>query len=965
MNFSTQVTLDSHPALASSTGPVARYVCPRGQQPGLAQVLLARDSVAQISGGSADRHTLTFTTRVPGEADQTVALPGLVYVSAERIFPGAAGDPAALYRVTLADPRALLTRFSDTGKLAFNLRSFAQAADYLSETDGLDWADTIETVWDTMSSILGAFPGLPSGLTLTGVPENLHFDGQNSWHVLHRLLERIGLTTAYDPLDDSFSMVPYGEQTLGTPPWPPLLLDNDPLPGPAAMLPETVRVYFHTHYKNFGQERDTQLDDHYLTGAHCHMVEVPTGIATAQAGTVLPLWDDLPAVRDEANLLENLTQLEARAAAVTAATIARLQANQPRSVTLPGIVDAILPGGQISGITWEVQPPGRGGSTTRIDWADAPPLVFGQESASSENWHPPDLARPAAPAFPRLINAVQAWGSSAEPGEPLEPNGDGLVPGRVVRWVAGSLVTLENCWLRPISLETGEEPDPQQVVSLRHADRFIARLCGVQTSGGNTLPLYLVQTDQPQPTGQVYWGACQQDKTEWDSGCTTVNVARADACHDPEAEGEIYAVVLPRIADVIPNLHIGDTIGFSQVVDTDDQTAGYVCVSDYTKSPGAESFEALWGEVEEAVLDWASTGCTVATVTRVANCQGAMFGDGTQQHQVILPKLADKLPRLQSGDIIAYLPTTASGAEGAGYVIVSDYTISTQTAGPRWAVCSSDSQDGGAGDGLCDAVLVRDAADPAGGGVDGGQTPFKVLLPRRERFSHCLQSGEVIAYELAADNTPVIQADYSSGPTFENACLEEPPEGEDPVPGVALVTFDTAAGFVVGPGGPKQAQISLIGPEPTMLWQPPAPAATPHWTDTIRLARMLILGDSQQPGALLLGTCGLAAPNGGNYLLLLPDQAPTAAGQVPYIHDIGTATAPELPSGTTAALRFSQPGVSGSAAVAAGDLLEFEAGICIKWEDSLGTNKLSPPTASEEADINLGEASVGELCEEA
>src|SRR5690606_33193534 len=120
---------------------------------------------------------------------------------------------------------------------------------------------------------------------------------------------------------------------------------------------------------------------------------------------------------------------------------------------------------------------------------EALPLSLGGESSSGENWQTPDLARAAAPSFPRLINAVQAWASSAEPGEPIEPNAEGLIPGRVVRWVAGNLVTLENCWLRPISLETGEEPDAQEVLPLRHADRFIARLCGVQTSGGTTLPL--------------------------------------------------------------------------------------------------------------------------------------------------------------------------------------------------------------------------------------------------------------------------------------------------------------------------------------------------------------------------------------------------------------------------------------------------------------------------------------------
>jgi hypothetical protein len=108
----------------------------------------------------------------------------------------------------------------------------------------------------------------------------------------------------------------------------------------------------------------------------------------------------------------------------------------------------------------------------------------------------PDLSRRTYPNFPRLPNIVKVDVTEGSPstGDVVAPNGSGLFPGFVQRWVAGSINELEACWIRPVDLETGSSPSESSVLSLRQDDKYLGRLSGIETVSGDTRPIYLVRS---------------------------------------------------------------------------------------------------------------------------------------------------------------------------------------------------------------------------------------------------------------------------------------------------------------------------------------------------------------------------------------------------------------------------------------------------------------------------------------
>lgn len=676
-SFTTLLTLDNLPIVlpegsqnSSFAAKANTYWCPLGKAVGKAFVLMRKQDVDTIAAASQSFHTLKFVTRQASQADQTLSLSGLVWVNAQRVHAGDTNDDNALYLVELADRRTLVQQFSDTGKLAFNLRSFAQADDYLTETENVSWLSAITQIWNTMSFILGTFPGLPGTVTPNGLPENIHFSGKNSWNALHHLLEKINCTTAYDPVQDSFSIISLAASQSNLPADDPHLFDTMPVEHAASSIPETVRVYFHTHYRNYGQERDTQPDDNWLVEDHSYSIDVATNETEAVAGTVFALWDDLPHILDENNLIENSTELTARANARMQDWLAARQWESPRKQLFSRIIPDVGVGSEIKSITWRCRGFQHGGSTTEIVRSPTLPLVSQDSSngSTSGNWDSPDLDRHSTPAFPRLINAVQAWDALLEVGDNIQPNVDGLIPGRVVRWVAGQLTTLEDCWIRPINLKQEENPSTTDIVNARHGDRFVARLSGIKTSVGKTWPIYLAQIGQPDP--QIYWGTVNANVTAWaETGCTTVSVTRAIDCATPDATGATRTVVLPEIADTLPNLHAGDIIAFARVVDSSDDAAGHVCVSDYTANGGGESVVVT---LNGALSPWADTpGCQIVSGDIVA-CSGS-GGEVGETIDVIFPNVPGKVPAVGSGDRVSASPSDITTTPKK-YVVTSDYS---------------------------------------------------------------------------------------------------------------------------------------------------------------------------------------------------------------------------------------------------------------------------------------------------
>jgi len=508
------ITLDGLPCVVADRGHAddeARlansYWCPLGPAPGRAWVLMLRRDLDAVLAKPSSYHELVLETR--GDAPTVrLAFPKLLVEKSRRLLPGKSADPDALYLVELADKRILVDRFSDTGGLAFNVRSYAQAQSYLSESAGHTWASAVAVVWNTMSNVLGAFPGLPAGYAPDGQPENVRFTGVNAWHALNHLLAQIGCTVAYDPVADSFSIVRLGSTQPSVPDaWAgaDTLLDADPLDTAASGFPATIRVYFHSHNQSYGQESDTEPSNNWSIVGHSASVDVPTNIAGAVPGTVLVLWDTLPRLLDEDNAPANSAALTARAAERAANWIAdRQTSGERRLMVLARLVD-VRPGAQVKAVLWRAWGPNRGGTATEIVTHPGLPVrVMGGSTAlagiawhecepAAESFLPPDLARHSYPNYPRLPNIVQVDDGSSPPGESVSPNGAGLFSGKVRRWVAGSLTTLESCWIRPVDLESGESPDPANVVSLRQLDCYLGRLSGVETFGGSTRPIYTVR----------------------------------------------------------------------------------------------------------------------------------------------------------------------------------------------------------------------------------------------------------------------------------------------------------------------------------------------------------------------------------------------------------------------------------------------------------------------------------------
>jgi hypothetical protein len=668
---STAVSLDGHPCVVPDAirfPQAARlansYWCPLGPAAGRAWVLLLGEHLANIRDANQTFHTLRFRTRRPGEPDDEATFASLLFVKSQRLTPGEKENPAALHLVELADKRLLVEQFSDTGNLQFNVRSYAQGTAYLQETAGYTWSTAAEAIWNTMAGVLGSYPGLPDGYAPDGVPENMRFIGVGAWRALHQFLLKIGCTVAYDPHATQFRIVRLGGDQTDLPETiagGEKLLDAETLETGSAKFPATIRVYFHSHHRSHGQERDTEPADNWSYSGGGAFLDVLTGAPAAQPGTVLALWDDLPYLLDENNAPSNASELAARALA-RATDWLNDQAVSGRRMhrVFPRMVTSVRPGSQIKAVLWRAWGPEAGGTATEIvSHPGFPSRVTGGSSLadglawdaatySGENFAPPDLARRTYPAFPRLPNIVQIDDSSAQAGQVVSPNADNLFPARLRRWVAGSLATLGDCWVRFVD----EHDAASGNVKVKNKDAFLARLSGIETSGGQQLPIYLARRGDH---GRPRWGKVQSFPQAGAAGsdCWTVAVRECDDCQGANPSAPDRTIVLAGRAGFAAHLGIGDVIAFCEA-----ENGELVCVSD-------TSGVVFWGKATADSTD-GQNGCPTVTVNPVEDCSGA---NPTQDAvTVVLPPRAGFRHNVKQGDVIGY--TVAFSDQ---FVCVTDY----------------------------------------------------------------------------------------------------------------------------------------------------------------------------------------------------------------------------------------------------------------------------------------------------
>lgn len=495
---STSIKLDGTPCVINSAeyqalGAARKangYWCPVGPMPGRAWLLMLRSAVAAIANGSA--HTLTFA-----QGTSSAALTGLYFDKAERLSTGGTGEADAVYLAEFVDVRGIAQKFSDTGTLNLNCRTYAWSSAHFSSTIGFggpkSWQELVTAIWNTLPSVMGTAPTLP--YSPHGTPEDIRFWGQNSWDALHQVLEKLNCTTAYNPISGTFSYVQLGDTQslpssgLGTPLW-----DGEPFDANALDIPETIRVYFPVNYKSYGQERDVEPSSNWTVepDAAVYKIDTATGVSGVVTGTVLSLWDDLPRLLDENNSVTNASALTARAAERTAKWVTEHQADMLHRV-YAGPLATILPGAQNKAVFWHHWGDGHN-CVTEVLRNKTLPSGYDEGRTlwlPGDKFRAPDVMRLSYPNFPRLPNVVEVYsldgtdgltGSELPAGTPIEPNASGLFPARVRRWVAGALAELDTCWLRMA---------PDNPSYLPNGYCVTARLSGMETHSGTQRPIYI------------------------------------------------------------------------------------------------------------------------------------------------------------------------------------------------------------------------------------------------------------------------------------------------------------------------------------------------------------------------------------------------------------------------------------------------------------------------------------------
>ena len=555
-------------------------------------------------------HSLVFS-----DGSTTLTTAGLYLDRSHVLNRALRTDNNALRLVRAVDKRVLL-QLSSIAK-QYNVRIPAPStttgsglyydASLDSGSTAWTWQTMLDDIWDKLpTAFAGATgPTLPS--TPDGTPENFRFIGVSAWDALFVVLDHLGMSVAYDPIADTFSYVDLGVFQTGLVDAKAalagrLIYDFNPDPVIADAQPETIRVFFWRRELYQGIEKDTVDTDNWEM-----MPYISKDVASAAssiAGTVLPVWDTLPATIDAAGSTDNDTALDDRADYIASAVELRLgNAHSRQRYLYAGIATTIRPGEEVREVRWRDYGDGHGPITEILQGADADRLSETSETSAAyhhrsfgyapgvggentgcgmivvgEGIAPGDLSRNQYPLFPRVAQWVQADDGASSAGASLTPNAAGLIPGFVIRYTGGGTYEqLDPCWIRPGDLHSNNSESA--VIKLKQKDRYDGRLYGVDTSGGDTRPVYTVRAGSTNPS-EVKWGIATTNWVDNGSSCDHVVINPVDDCEGSNPDtGTNVTVLLPKNASndgMDPNVIANAVIAYAEAADGSN-----VCTSDY------------------------------------------------------------------------------------------------------------------------------------------------------------------------------------------------------------------------------------------------------------------------------------------------------------------------------------------------------------------------------------------------
>lgn len=704
------------------------YTCPLGRPHGTAWVLMLRGDIDAIIGDAS--FTLTMKAEFEND-DEQLTIPSLTWKRATRLNIGGPEDTNAPYLIELVDQRWQLERFSSTELIMANIRSAAQASDYLTGTAG-SWNDFIQALWESMP-ILGGYPG---GITGTSVPEGYDVRNENPWPLLNTLLANLGKAIKYNPLTATFSIVTIiaSGQTIPDGYQERLHRDTEIIEHNATRAPATIRVAFNRWYKNYGQEQDTEIDGWQSNDAS-EIIDVATGVAGAVPGTVLVLWDDLYATLDQDNTEDNIAAYTARANARAAAWLADASIDQAQTNYI-GFLSDVLPGPRFKSVQWRQL--GTGPETILVaapgQLTSAYERMSGDGSTAPEELTSPDLSRRTFPNYPRLINTVQV-NDGSELTDLIDPNSDNMfagfvtrVEGQITAAGAGVLAEKEACWIRFVDEHDTNLGD----VKAKNLDFFTGRLSGSADSSGSVRPLYVARRGSIAPSSSKLYGKANEN---WRKGGDDGDATLSGTLTAVNGSAAIVGVGTFFTTELTPGSTLlidGDEYNILSITDN----TNLVLVKNFTGT-GAGGYAVQKPSIGSApTVPWVrvnpSTDITGATpdfaTTHIVFW--ANFKGGTES------EAAD--PNVEAGQVIAYGtgPDDAHATEGYYSGKLLDIIMTTRVQTPDtelkqgWRQCdgtANGTDNGGSGvDFTC--RMARGHPDDQGAGDQRGtETHFHRL----------------------------------------------------------------------------------------------------------------------------------------------------------------------------------------------------------------------------------------------
>jgi hypothetical protein len=384
------------------------FYCPSGRWPFRGWVLLPRSEYAQLDPYST---SLQLSIGDPSAPDNVGVLRNLTVVQAQCATRGTAGDPGALYLVELTDARGVLANrwFQYPTASFYNVRAPAYPSTdrggtyYPASMNGgttWTWDAMIGDLWGQMGALLGAYPGLPAGVTVSGTPEGFDFPGVSAWHALCDVLEHLGLTVAADLTQPLATGAPYTIVQSGAPDVTFSALqakfalptsqggaledDAEYLDAGAGRVPGTVKVMFRRRNQAYGTEEtvtyrsDAMAQQWEMSPYHVVTVSAPTQFVAAGAVGVDVIWSDFT-VRYDQNSKPVAADV-VYAAQIAAERVSQYfgrvyrQTSGYMSQTYAGALP-FTAGSLVDGVCWERYGNDYGGWRTRIVRGPQPPFA--------------------------------------------------------------------------------------------------------------------------------------------------------------------------------------------------------------------------------------------------------------------------------------------------------------------------------------------------------------------------------------------------------------------------------------------------------------------------------------------------------------------------------------------------------------------------------------------------------------